>query len=426
MVPVNKPIYSIRVPETERCIELNAPQWNSNITTVLTVDESYKLLKQTKKKLDSEQYKDKWYAYKGLVNPYEMVHVSSNYNRLYENVATGSPMSRSYFKMMEMIHDLKLLDGIDATPIRTAHFAEGPGGFLEATADYRANTCDPKVVHNDSYNGITLKSFQKNIPGWTKAKRIKNKYPQIRLEYGSDNTGNLYNYNNLDGFARSVGYGSCKIATGDGGIDYSIDFSKQEILSHRLLMCQLYGAWLVLQPGGHFVYKLFDMYEQFTVELLWLLSITFDVIYIIKPHTSRPANSERYIVAKGYRKVPSKVLSYFQKLIKEWDPKKNMKSILRSPIPNWFTCAINTYNCWYAKNQVSNIQKCFSLIDGQGGVSELYSLVQSHESEPPSLSYEMIREHFPDIFKEQISNGIQWCKKYKVPLNPQNDLLKDL
>ena len=36
-----------------------------------------------------------------------------------------------------------------------------------------------------------------NIPGWNKADLLLKKYPNIHIEYGEDNTGNLYNHKNL-------------------------------------------------------------------------------------------------------------------------------------------------------------------------------------------------------------------------------------
>lgn len=53
--------------------------------------------------------------------------------------------------------------------------------------------------------------------------------------------------------------------------------------------------------GGHFVCKLFDLFTPFSVGLIYLMYRAFDKIAIHKPVTSRPANSERYIICKGLR-----------------------------------------------------------------------------------------------------------------------------
>lgn len=47
-----------------------------------------------------------------------------------------------------------------------------------------------------------------------------------------------------------------------------------------------------------FVCKLFDVLTPFTVGLIYLMYLSFDLIAIHKPNTSRPANSERYLICK--------------------------------------------------------------------------------------------------------------------------------
>ena len=43
----------------------------------------------------------------------------------------------------------------------------------------------------------TLKSLNKDIPGWIKANHFINKH-KINITYGSDGTGNLYNIDNIN------------------------------------------------------------------------------------------------------------------------------------------------------------------------------------------------------------------------------------
>lgn len=70
----------------------------------------------------------------------------------------------------------------------------------------------------------------------------------------------------------------------------------QEILSKRLYLCQTLCAMNILRSGGSFVCKLFDVFTPFSVGLLYLLYRSFDEVCLHKPHTSRPANSERYVL----------------------------------------------------------------------------------------------------------------------------------
>ncbi|CAF1175347.1 unnamed protein product [Didymodactylos carnosus] len=91
------------------------------------------------------------------------------------------------------------------------------------------------------------------------------------------------------------------VATADGGFSVEGQENIQEILSKQLYLCQFLGALSVLRPGGNFVCKLFDLFTPFSVGLVYLMYRTFNQISIHKPVSSRPANSERYIICKGLR-----------------------------------------------------------------------------------------------------------------------------
>lgn len=426
-----KRVCSVRVPADQRTTGLCAPRW-TRVACPLVYGPWSARLRETKAALDHPPYQRKWYAYKGLTNPYELLHVSSSRARMHENVATGLPLSRSYFKMWEMLHDFDLLPN-DAVhrPLRTAHFAEGPGGFMEAVAHYRERQCattdtrSSASIHahartNDTYTGITLRSTRRDVPGWGKSKRLMAEYPQIRLHYGKDHTGDLYKVANITEFARCAGRNECALVTGDGGIDYSVDFAHQEPLSFRLLLCQVYGAWLTLRVGGAFVCKFFDTYEPFTVELLWLVALSFDVVHVVKPHTSRPANSERYVVAKGFRGVPNAVLEYVHRLIRDWRPNEHLAGVLHHPVPAPFRTVVSEYNEWYARSQCANIERCLGIIDAEleKHATDYDTLFESRGTEPPSLSHRVLATRFPTIVQEQVRAATGWCHKYGVGLNP--------
>ena len=52
--------------------------------------------------------------------------------------------------------------------------------------------------------------------------------------------------------------------------------------------------------SGSFILKMFDCFMQHSIDLLYILSSFYDKVYVMKPHTSRYANSEKYIVCKGF------------------------------------------------------------------------------------------------------------------------------
>ena len=65
-----------------------------------------------------------------------------------------------------------------------------------------------------------------------------------------------------------------------------------------------------------FVLKVFDVFLQPTVELIYLLSCFYEHVYIVKPNTSRYANSEKYVVCKKFKyektdEITQKFISIF-------------------------------------------------------------------------------------------------------------------
>ena len=73
----------------------------------------------------------------------------------------------------------------------------------------------------------------------------------------------------------------------------------QEWLMRRLALCQCCLALQLLRAGGNFVCKLFDIFTPFVSDLCYLMSLAFERTCLCKPLTSRPANSERYLVCLG-------------------------------------------------------------------------------------------------------------------------------
>ena len=85
-----------------------------------------------------------------------------------KSIAQYDPLSRSYFKLWEMIKDFNLVG--EKNEYTMAGIAEGPGGFIEAMIYMRKNK-------NDSYHGMTLQNDNKNI--WQETIISKNIYSFI-------------------------------------------------------------------------------------------------------------------------------------------------------------------------------------------------------------------------------------------------------
>ncbi|KAJ8731295.1 hypothetical protein PYW07_004459 [Mythimna separata] len=118
--------------------------------------------------------------------------------------------------------------------------------------------------------------------------------------YGVKDDGNIFNPANLTSLKEHVLKQTedkgVHFLMADGGFSVEGQENIQEILSKQLYLCQCLAALMLVRTGGHFVVKLFDVFTLFSVGLIYILYRCFDKVCIHKPVTSRPANSERYLV----------------------------------------------------------------------------------------------------------------------------------
>lgn len=342
-----------------------------------------------KRKIGSEKYKKNWEKMKKRTNPYELIHTTHSNKNM--SVADHVPLSRSYFKMWELLKEYKLLDNYK-TSIITAHLAEGPGGFIEATKYYRRGFMDYMY-------GITLRSSDGDVPGWNSSRKFLKKNRNVEICYGSDGTGNLYNINNILHFASVTGVGNVELVTADGGFDFSVDFNNQERMFYRLLLCEVVTALSIQKVGGTFVCKIFDIFHKFTYDILYILYNLYDELIIDKPKTSRPANSEKYIIARGFRGISSIYLKQLQDIILLWDD--NITSIVGPPMDNRLIKEITGYNNKFIEKQIRNIEKTLDKIIHKYTVSDL-----------------------EETRKKQCMCAVEWCNTYEQRINRNCYVLK--
>lgn len=114
--------------------------------------------------------------------------------------------------------------------------------------------------------------------------------------------------------------GTVDLYTSDLGFETGSDgdFLKQEYAHLRPNLGQTLAGLLTLKRGGNLVVKQYTFFEPFNVSLLYLLSMLFRNLKVCKPVTSRPANSETYIVGLSYlgpfppRSIGAQILKHLQ------------------------------------------------------------------------------------------------------------------
>jgi 23S rRNA U2552 (ribose-2'-O)-methylase RlmE/FtsJ len=333
-----------------------------------------------------DDYNDEWDIYKKYTNTYEYIHTIIPQHKI--SVCKLKPLSRSYYKLIEIINTLTIT--LPNEPIKSFHLAEGPGGFIEALIYYRKLNLNNE---KDIYNGITLiDDKNENIPGWKKSRDFLEVNKNVYIIKGADNTGNILNIKNFN-YCYSRHKNSIDFITADGGFDYSSNFNKQEILSINLILAQVIYAIALQKQGGTFILKVFDIFTQATIDILYMLSSLYEKCYIIKPNTSRNANSEKYIVCKLFKLADASELINKLSTFFNMDTKKTIARVLNINIPYLYINKLEDINAILGQQQLENILYTLHLLDNN-----------------KSDKLELIK-------KNNIQKCIQWCIKNSLPYN---------
>jgi len=333
-----------------------------------------------------------WDIFKKYTNPYEYIHTNIPHKNKY--VATCNPLSRSYFKMIEIMKIFKL--EVSSKPIRSFHLAEGPGGFIEAL-------CKQRKCKYDKYIGMTIldDKHDPNIPAWKKTRNFLNQNKNVVIENGEDGTGNILSMTNF--MYCATNYASCMdLITGDGGFDFSSDFNNQESHIANLLFAQMAFALVMQKQGGCFILKIFDSFMHHTVDLLYILSSFYERVSIVKPHTSRYANSEKYVVCKGFIFPNNQVfLPFLCRAFEKMTTKKeglHIHRFLSIPINAYFLNKLEELNAIFGQQQIENIHYTVSLIENK------------HK-----------QEKINNLIKNNLRKCVNWCMKHNVDYNIFDD-----
>ena len=218
-------------------------------------------------------------------------------------------------KMYEMIYEMKLIDC--SKDVNVFCDAELPGAFIVSINHYIKTICQSKPnfdwVGSSYYPAAAAKVGDITILGDNYGLYEKNRQNWLMgpapnaLAPGQENTtGDLTSVKELNTLVDAIHVRfstGATLATGDAGIDVSEDYSKQESMTALLNYGQILAAILSLAPGGHLMTKQFMFNYPFSRSVIALVGFLFEEAYITKPLTSRPANSEVYIVGKNFKGI---------------------------------------------------------------------------------------------------------------------------
>lgn len=266
-----------------------------------------------------------------LSREYGAQHVSNAWLKYYEIIAHFRAANPKF-----------LVPRNASTPIRAFFNAELPGSSLCAfnhymkthnlAFDWRAASIAPDLFSNGS---STLEDryglYAKYKSNWLM--QLLDDYnaaaaqqPDVKL---FRNTGDALNLEVIDDYARRIGpqseWGGVDFYSHDAGIDVTNNYNEQEALNARIhLGCAIAGL-LTLRVGGCFVAKQYTTFETITWNLIMIYATVFEKFYLSKPLTSRPYNSEIYLIGINYLGTPAAVMAALRERMTNFTERVNDK-----------------------------------------------------------------------------------------------------
>ena len=345
---------------------------------------------------EHEEGASTWEYYKKVINPYELVYTQKKYDNFPESVCIYHPLSRSYFKIIEMLAVSDFFKLFKSYPkLRSAHVCEGPGGFIQGFLE----ECDKRHILVSRSTAITLRPNQQNVPGWKRAATFLHKHKNVKVVYGPDTTGDLLNYENQNAFIEECGE-KVHFMTGDGGFDFSTDYDSQEKTIFPLLIASVRVSLEVLADGGVFILKFLDVYYDGTRDLISFLTKFFSRWTLYKPATSRPCNPEVYFIGVGFKRPPPVIMD----VLRTWS-----QQVCRGIVPVRLFSGEHPLSC------SSFINECIeqSVVAQEAYLRKVFIMIEPVEEEA------VRKKNIQTLLKRHEIISYEWCKTFSVPVYPQ-------
>lgn len=246
---------------------------------------------------------------------------------------TSQPVTQAYCKFLQIASVNPAFINRPANSIdgrfRSLHLCESPGGFILALKhflgphcthwDWRVNSLNPHFEYHYSKERSNSSTGDNKLP----TSQFLNDDLLIlgnekRVAFGWDESGDILQWDQtyIEKLVKETddsngNRNTFHLVTADGGIDCTDEPSDQENRIRPLIEQQIRIACQSLHPGGNFLLKAYTFFERETINLLAILCASFTYIYCLKPPSSKPGNSEVYLLCLDYRQsnLPSITLS---------------------------------------------------------------------------------------------------------------------
>ena len=349
--------------------------------------------------IDKLNKPSKWSSIHHFINDYELLsYVIENPNN----------NNRAYYKLWELLLDDNI---VYKTDFKQIALAEAPGNFVKCVKNLQTSSWDNYIIFtllddkNTTTQGDFFTLFRNNIFGYTEDLK-----PEKEHKY----TGNLTNINEINIFIDYISKNNlyADLVTADGGMEKNvksendIDFILEEFNHIPLFLGEIITALFTQKIGGSFILKMYDILYSNSVNLLIILSSFYKKIRIIKPYTSRPCNSEKYIKCSDFIGFKTE------------EEKQNIKTNLLQ--------ILNELN----KNHNSTETKQFlhfNILQNLPNLSTYYDNILDFNNSTSVKTRSLYTEYIYDILKENNSKQLKFIDTYfgRTTFHLKNVLFSD-
>ena len=301
---------------------------------------------------------------RNTIHPYKFIY--SNVPNTSISVSKLKPYSNTFYDFIEIIKLLNIFESYVNKKINTLLFGENSYAIMECMDIIRED-------YNDNYNYIN---------------DFKNYYFII---------------NSNDIQKKSIDF-----------LFYDLFIEKSDTLvthhNYNIIIKILHSIFCYQNVHGICVIKVGDLFYKPIIDLLYILSNSYNNIYIIKPITSDITSNEKYIVCKDFSIHDNSIDLYTQYLL-EFIKNDNvllndiinnnmnsneiyLHNIIKNDIPSHFLNKIEELNIIFGNNQLDAYNSMLNLI--------------KHKNK---------EEKIDSIKKINIQKSIHWCEKNNIPHN---------
>jgi len=255
-----------------------------------------------------------------------------NFKYTIKNIFNIEFISNAGLKLLEILHHENIINDTNTSNNTFKHFgnAEMPGNFIVAVNHF-IKTNYPNVVYDWFGNSLLPGVMGPKSAGLPDYYGYYKKHRNRWLMDNDKMNGDITDINNINYIKKYFeNIGKCDLYTSDAGISLDIeDYNEQELIEIKLKLAEVVCALISLKETGNMVIKIYTFFEKATIDVLIILSNLFKSFKIVKPMTSKPTNSENYIVGVDYIGYDKsiKIIDLFMKKINQFDNNGYIKII---------------------------------------------------------------------------------------------------